>query len=196
MICGEVNKKRGVSMAFGFRYNSTTCLACYACQVACQESHGLGEGEYFRRVELREVVKDGRRISIPYSGACNHCKNPYCVKACPTGAMHQTEEGFVLHDDGLCIGCGACVWNCPYGAVSFSERRGVTQKCDGCVERQEQGLPPVCVEACPTRSLRWGDLDYFQRTDGAEMPALSFLPAPTLTEPKTRVVCKKKEEET
>lgn len=49
----------------------------------------------------------------------------------------QTEEGFALHDDGLCIGCGACVWNCPYRAVSFSARRGVTQNCDGCTEGLE-----------------------------------------------------------
>ena len=174
---------------YGFRYNSTSCLCCHACQVACQEYHGLAQGEYLRRVELREVVRNGEKIAVAYSGACNHCRDPFCVKACPTGAMYQTEEGLVLHDDGKCIGCGACVWNCPYGAVSFSTRRGVSQKCDGCIDRQRQGLQPVCVEACPTNSLCWGDLEQMQNTDNrARPPKLPFLPQPTLTRPKVRVI--------
>ena len=181
---------------YGFRYNSTSCLCCHACQVACQEFHGLEPGEYLRRVELREVIREGRRTAVAYSGACNHCRDPLCVKACPVGAMYKTEEGLVLHDDGKCIGCGACVWNCPYGAVSFSAGKGVSQKCDGCIDRQRQGLKPVCVEACPTTSLCWGDLEQMQKTDDrARLPRLPFLPQPTLTNPKVRVIYRGDDEE-
>ena len=93
----------------GFLYNSTVCIACGACQLACQGGHGLGSGEYFRRVVLRPV---GGGKETAFSGGCNHCAHPACVAACPTGAMYRDEEkGVVLHDDGRCIGCGCCVWN-------------------------------------------------------------------------------------
>ena len=114
----------------GVLYHMDTCIACGACQTACKDGHGLIGGEFFRRVEMIETDEG----YLPYSGACCHCGNPMCVSACPTGAMHKTEEGAVVHDDGLCIGCGACVWNCPYGAVSFSRLKGVSQKCDSCIE--------------------------------------------------------------
>ena len=107
----------------GFLYNSRLCIACGACQVACQNANGLQEGEFFRRVVL-QPGPNGRTAA--FSGSCNHCVRPACAAACPTGAMYRDETlGVALHDDGLCIGCGACVWNCPYGAVcgkEFGER--------------------------------------------------------------------------
>ena len=104
----------------GFYYNMNTCVACGACQVACKDIHDLKAGEFFRRVA---VLSEG-----PYSGACNHCEEAACVEACPTGAMYKDGDGTTQHDDGRCIGCGACLWNCPYGAVSFSKSRGARMR--------------------------------------------------------------------
>ena len=152
----------------GFYYNMNTCVACGACQVACKDIHNLKAGEFFRRVA---VLREG-----PYSGACNHCEEAACVEACPTGAMYKDGDGTTQHDDGRCIGCGACLWNCPYGAVSFSKSRGVSQKCDSCKDRRDQGLEPVCVLACPTFSIKFGPLE--------EVTAdMSFLPDPEKTRP-------------
>lgn len=152
----------------GFYYNMNTCVACGACQLACKDTHKLGPGEFYRRIE---VLKEG-----PYSGSCNHCEDAACVKACPTGAMYKAGDGTTLHDDGKCIGCGACMWNCPYGSISFSKKKGVTQKCDSCIKRREQGLEPACVKACPTRSIRFGEIEEAH----AGMP---FLPSPEKTRP-------------
>lgn len=152
----------------GFYYNMDTCAACGTCQVACKTAHGLKPQEVFRRIEVLAVG--------PFSGTCNHCEDAACVKACPTGAMYKNEEGLTLHDDGKCIGCGNCMWNCPYGSISFSKTKGVTQKCDACMERREKGLAPACVNACPTSSIRFGEVE-------EASASLDFLPAPSVTKP-------------
>jgi len=166
-----------------FYYDSTICLGCGACQVACQTSHGLRPEEFFRRVV---TLRDPAGRLLPYSGSCNHCLHPACVAACPTGAMYRDEEaGVVLHDDGRCIGCGCCVWNCPYGAASLSQTKGVSQKCDSCADRRSAGLAPACVAACSMGALRWGAPEEI----GAGWRQLSapFLPAPERTDPSTMV---------
>ncbi len=152
----------------GFYYNMNTCVACGACQVACKDAHNLRAGEFFRRVT---VLPQG-----PFSGSCNHCEDASCIKVCPTGAMYKDDDGTTQHDDGKCIGCGACMWNCPYGAISFSKSKGVTQKCNTCKERRSLGLEPACVTACPTLSIEFGPID-------EPMADLSFLPDPNKTKP-------------
>jgi molybdopterin-containing oxidoreductase family iron-sulfur binding subunit len=95
---------------------------------------------------------------------CNHCANPPCVRVCPTRASFKREDGLVLVDYGLCMGCRLCMSACPYGARSFNfcdpapylreivpdfpvRERGVVEKCNFCAERLEAGLQPHCVEA-------------------------------------------------
>lgn len=167
----------------GFYLNMNTCVGCGACQTACKEAHGLQPGEFYRRTGVVSAESGGKKVYFPFSGACNHCAEPRCVAACPTGAMHKAADGTVIHENGICIGCGACVWNCPYGAVSFSVRTGVAQKCDACAERRAEGKNPVCVDACPTRSLRFGALDEIMRETGAEFAALPIHPDRGLTDP-------------
>lgn len=168
-----------------FYYDSTVCLGCGACQVACQSSHGLLPEEFFRRVVTWRDTEGRLR---PFSGACNHCANPACVAACPTGAMYRDEgAGVVLHNDGLCIGCGCCIWNCPYGAVSISKTRGVSQKCDSCQDRRKEGLPPACVTACPMGALGWDRPGAAEAGPGWQQLAAPFLPAAEQTEPSTMV---------
>jgi anaerobic dimethyl sulfoxide reductase subunit B (iron-sulfur subunit) len=74
--------------------------------------------------------------------ACNHCDEPVCVSGCPTGAMHKREEdGLVLVDDNICVGCRYCEMRCPYGAPQFDAQAKVMRKCDGCLDRLEK----ICV---------------------------------------------------
>ena len=98
--------------------------------------------------------------------------------------MYRSETlGVALHDDGLCIGCGACVWNCPYGAVSLSGVTGVSQKCDSCLERRQQGLQPACTAACPMGALRWREP--LEGETGWRQLQAPFLPDPAQTGPST-----------
>ena len=114
---------------------------------------------------------------------CMHCEEPACERACPTGATVRSKEGIVLVDDETCIGCGYCVWACPYGARTLNHRpprpyhpalnvmtpyeeegytehpKGHIEKCDFCELRLKEGREPACVETCPASARTFGDLD-------------------------------------
>ena len=168
----------------GFLYDASRCVGCHACQIACKEHHKLGAGDFFRRAATREVEAGGRARRMHFSGACNHCADPACTAVCPTGAMYVDADGTVQHDDRLCIGCGRCVHHCPYGAPSLNKVTGYAQKCDACRDRRAQGLEPVCVAACPTRALRFGELG----EEGCSSDALPFLPESARTQPSLRIL--------
>lgn len=161
-----MEKTRG----YFFFHNLNTCIGCCACQTACKDKNNLCPGEFFRRVEQVPMPETGRLRF--YSGACCHCGEPACVAICPNGAFFKAEDGTVLHDDGKCIGCGKCLWACPYGAISLSLDKGVAHKCDGCYDLRQKGLEPACVAACVNRSLQFG------KTDGrcGEAELVSALP--------------------
>ena len=166
----------------GFLYDTTRCVGCKACQIACKEQNKLGAGEFFRRVET--LTEGGSPVH--FSAACNHCENPACAAVCPTGAMYIAEDGTVQHDDGKCVGCGRCVHHCPYGAPSLNKRTGYAQKCDGCARRRKEGLDPACAAACPTRALHFGPLSRAD-ADMVSSGGLSFLPPASLTGPSLRL---------
>ena len=90
---------------------------------------------------------------------CNHCDNPPCVPVCPVKATYKREDGLVLVDNDLCIGCGYCVQSCPYDARSLDPNQHLAVKCTFCVHRIDQGLNPACVDACPTGARIFGDLN-------------------------------------
>ena len=142
------------------------CTGCKTCEFACKDYKDLTTEFAFRKVyEVAggETTRDEDGciqttcFSYNVSSSCQHCDNPACVVACPTGAMHKDEEtGLVSVDEEVCIGCGACATSCPYGAPKVNEELGHSTKCDGCAERLAAGLKPVCVLACPARALDFG----------------------------------------
>ncbi|ABP49989.1 4Fe-4S dicluster domain-containing protein [Pyrobaculum arsenaticum] len=133
------------------------CYGCYACMVACAAENNVPVGVFRTWIE-RHVTKGGTVIFVPKQ--CNHCENAPCVKPCPTGATYKrVEDGLVLVNDELCIGCGACIQACPYGARFFNPVKGVVDKCTFCEHRIYQGKLPACVETCPTGARVFGDLN-------------------------------------
>ncbi len=131
------------------------CYGCMACVVACAAENNVPLGSF--RTWIEHLVKpDGTRIFTPKQ--CNHCDDPPCVPPCPTGATYRTPDGLVLVNDELCIGCGACVKSCPYGARFINPVKGVADKCTFCDHRLAEGLLPACVEACPTGARVFGPL--------------------------------------
>ena len=151
---------------YGMLINTARCVGCQTCIVGCKILHECPAGVYLGRLETV-----GSDVNYVVSGSfpdvaitfrphmCNHCENPACVAACPTGAMHRrTEDGIVESDPEVCIGCGTCVEACPYGAPVLNEAAGIVNKCDFCRPRVERGEEPLCVCSCPAEARIFGDL--------------------------------------
>ncbi|MFT5392547.1 MAG: Fe-S-cluster-containing dehydrogenase component [Gammaproteobacteria bacterium] len=158
-----------------------TCVGCHACAVSCKEWNTGGysaplsdespygdepSGTWLNRVHSYEIVPEqgpGRTVHFPKS--CLHCADAPCVTVCPTGASYKrTEDGIVLVDEDMCIGCKLCSWACPYGAREYDAPTGVMKKCTMCIDRiyNEDLAPeerePACVASCPSRARHFGDL--------------------------------------
>jgi anaerobic dimethyl sulfoxide reductase subunit B (iron-sulfur subunit) len=129
----------------------------------------------WRRVIQANPARLGGGPTFHLSVACHHCLYPPCVPACPSGALEKRNDGLVMLDPELCLGCRYCEMACPFGAPSMDPGRGVMTKCHLCHHRLEEGLAPACVEACPTRALLFG-------ADGEaeDSTGVRFLPAPEL----------------
>jgi Fe-S-cluster-containing dehydrogenase component len=86
--------------------------------------------------------------------SCFHCEKPWCVDACPTGAMRRREQdGIVFVEPSLCVGCKACITACPWSVPQWNPEIGKVGKCDLCMDRIDEGLEPACVTKCTTGCL-------------------------------------------
>lgn len=144
---------------FGMAIDTLKCVGCMDCVVACKTENRVPEG--FNRDWIVQDVR-GRFPDLQMeirSERCNHCDNPPCVTACPSGASHVSEIGqvvLVTHEE--CVGCKACIAACPYDA-RFIHPEGYADKCTFCIHRTAKGEDPACVAVCPTHCMTFGDLD-------------------------------------
>ena len=135
------------------------CTGCHACTNACAQQNLLAPGAFWNRVhEVGPVGKfpDQQMYYLPVS--CQHCAEPACVKACPTGASHKRADGIVLIAADKCIGCRSCQRACPYGVHYFASEGAKATKCTLCAPMVDAGQPPACVKTCTARARRFGDL--------------------------------------
>jgi nitrate reductase beta subunit len=92
---------------------------------------------------------------------CEHCLNPTCVAACPSGAIYKREDdGIVLIDQEKCRGWRMCVSGCPYKKIYYNWSSGKSEKCTFCYPRIEVGQPTVCSETCVGRIRYLGVILY------------------------------------
>lgn len=154
----------------GFYVDLTRCVGCRACQIACKDKNRImTPGTLFRRVSSWETGTFPNAHLYHTSTSCNHCTNAACVEFCPTGAMYKSEDGAVLHDDNLCIGCGTCTSACPYEVPVLFESEGKAHKCDTCKVLRDRGGNPACVDSCAMRALDFGTVEELQRRHGADL---------------------------
>jgi Fe-S-cluster-containing dehydrogenase component len=144
---------------YGMVIDTKLCVGCNDCVAACNAENDVPPGAW-RDWITTEVRGEFPHLSMEFrSERCNHCENPPCVHACPTGASHVSDlGGIVMVDHGRCIGCKACVVACPYGA-RYIHPDGYADKCTFCHHRVKEGKDPACVAVCPTRAMTFGDLD-------------------------------------
>jgi formate dehydrogenase iron-sulfur subunit len=170
--------------ATAFLTDSTLCIGCKACEVACKEwnqvpadrlaftgvsydntlSLGHSTWRHVKFVELTPTPgiggNAGEQVSWAFSSdVCKHCEHAGCLEACPTGSIVRTEFGSVYVQPDICNGCGYCIVTCPFGVIDRRPDDGRAFKCTFCYDRQLGGLVPACAKACPTESILFGELD-------------------------------------
>ena len=137
--------------------NQNRCIGCRACEVHCKTEKDIPVGPSLCKiVGVGPRAGDGGvpRINFVFM-PCFHCEVPWCVSACPTGAMRKrTKDGIVYVEAHECIGCKACVTACPWGAPQWDADAGRVIKCDLCKDRLDVGLEPACVTGCTTSALK------------------------------------------
>jgi formate dehydrogenase iron-sulfur subunit len=171
----------------GFFTDTSICIGCKACEVACKEWNGVPDAgldwtgwshdnskglsadrwRHVRFIEQRQPLgthtanfqrDDGDFRWLMASDVCKHCTHAACLDVCPTGAIFRTEFGTVVVQADVCNGCGYCVPACPYGVLDKREEDGRIFKCTLCYDRLEVGQEPACAKACPTDSIQFGEL--------------------------------------
>jgi formate dehydrogenase iron-sulfur subunit len=166
----------------GFFTDTSVCIGCKACEVACKEWNGvpsdgmdllgmsydntgaLGANAWrhvaFVEQRAPEVAGGGpgdlRWLML--SDICKHCTHAACLDVCPTGSLFRTEFGTVVVQEDICNGCGYCIPACPYGVIDQRRGDGRAWKCTMCYDRLKADLEPACAKACPTDSIQFGDL--------------------------------------
>jgi formate dehydrogenase iron-sulfur subunit len=164
--------------AYGFFTDTSVCIGCKACEVACKEWNQLpgndpvfGDGydntgqldaQNWRHVQFIDRVPDETstpglgKAWLMMSDVCKHCTDASCMQVCPTDAIIKTEFDTVYIQPDVCNGCRDCISACPYGVIEIDQNRNVAQKCTLCYDRLQGGLEPACAKACPTQSIQFG----------------------------------------
>ena len=178
--------------SMGFFTDTTVCIGCKACQVACHQWNNLPSPDGQRRPLpvlsgdsydntgslsdtnwrhvkfIEQFSSDPNRSSARWlmmSDVCKHCVDAPCLEVCPTGALLRTEFDTVYINEPACNGCRDCISACPFGVIHMSSLpdKNVAQKCTFCYDRLQQGLTPACAQACPTQSIRFGPVQQLKQ---------------------------------
>jgi formate dehydrogenase iron-sulfur subunit len=164
--------------AYGFFTDTSVCIGCKACEVACKtwnelpgnepafgdgyDNTGQLDAQNWRYVQLIDNVPDQTlgvgqgKAWLMMSDVCKHCKEASCLEVCPTDAIIRTEFDTVYIQPDVCNGCRDCIAACPYGVIEMDHNTGVAQKCTLCYDRLQNNMEPACAKACPTQSIQFG----------------------------------------
>jgi formate dehydrogenase iron-sulfur subunit len=170
----------------GFFTDTTVCIGCKACEVACKEWNQLPasgggvstlsgdsydntrrlDGIHWRHVQFVEQFTPDRREGrwLLMSDVCKHCVRAGCLEVCPTGAIIRTEFDTVVIQSDVCNGCRDCLGACPFGVIGMNPVSNTAQKCTLCYDRLQAGLEPACSKACPTDSIQFGPIRELRQT--------------------------------
>ncbi len=173
----------------GFFTDTTLCIGCKACEVACKEWNQLPainggantlsgdsydntrhlDGINWRHVKFVEQFTPDRKEQgrwLLMSDVCKHCVQAGCLEVCPTGAIVRTEFDTVVIQADVCNGCRDCIGACPFGVIEINPVNHTAQKCTLCYDRLQADLTPACAQACPTASIQFGPVaDLRQRAE-------------------------------
>lgn len=183
--------------AVGFFTDTSVCIGCKACEVACKQWNQLpADGNVLTGMSYdntgalgaatwRHVQFLERRVGLSgqstlrdqfswvfSSDVCKHCERAGCLEACPTGAILRTEHDTVYVQPDVCNGCGYCVVACPFGVIDRLEDDGRAYKCTMCYDRLQGDMEPACAKVCPTDSIVFGPLSELREQAAARVQEL------------------------
>lgn len=171
----------GESLHVGCLVDTTLCIGCRQCEAACNRRNKLARPD--NSFNDRTVFRNKRRptreaytVVNQYPGSpspnqksvqnthckvqCMHCLTPACVSACVVGAMVKLNDGSVVYNKGICLGCRYCMVACPFEIPAYEYDDPITprvRKCVFCAEyKKKKGADPACAAACPTEALVFG----------------------------------------
>jgi len=159
----------------GMLVDTTLCVGCRACEVACNQANGLPEPKVSFESEAvfderRDTTTDAFTVLNRFPNEkkpdepafvrrqCFHCNQPGCATACLVKALEKTKEGAVVYNAERCMGCRYCMIACPFDIpkYQYDSPAPFVRKCTFCAKRQKQGLQPACAEECPTGATLFG----------------------------------------
>jgi formate dehydrogenase iron-sulfur subunit len=178
----------------GFYTDTTVCIGCKACEVACKEWNQLPstnggantlsgnsydntrklDGIHWRHVKFIEQFSPDRSEGrwLMMSDVCKHCVQAGCLEVCPTGAIIRTEFDTVVIQSDVCNGCRDCIAACPFGVIGMNAVSNTAQKCTLCYDRMKVGLEPACAKACPTDSINFSTIAELRKMADARVRQL------------------------
>lgn len=174
-------------MSKSFLIDTTRCTACRGCQVACKQWHDLpaektiNRGSYenpadlsfdtYKLVRMREEVINRKLNWLFFPEQCRHCIEARCLEtAGDPGAIYRDDKtgAIIFTANTKRLNAAEIIESCPYN-IPRKGADGTLAKCDMCIDRVENGLPPACVATCPTGAMNFGDRDEMLALAGKQL---------------------------
>lgn len=167
------------------------CDGCAECTTGCQNEHFLPSDQEWIRIH-RLTDASGGDYFLPV--LCQMCERPPCVQVCPVTATYRLDDGPIVIDQSVCIGCRMCMAACPYGVRFFNwdkpvevpdearhddpllqipQVQGTVGKCESCAHLTREGELPACVRSCSMKAIYVADFVTDVATNGRETVGLS-----------------------
>jgi formate dehydrogenase iron-sulfur subunit len=147
-------------MTVGLLIDTTKCIGCRGCTLACKEANGLPLDDGGKELSATTWTTVEDKGTVHVRRQCMHCQEPACASVCPVGALQKSKEGPVVYDEDKCIGCRYCMVGCPFGIPRYEWKKAVprVRKCILCYENAvKQGKPTACASVCPTGATLFGE---------------------------------------
>ncbi|GAB7026868.1 4Fe-4S dicluster domain-containing protein [Geotalea toluenoxydans] len=156
----------------GFLIDTSRCIGCRSCQVACKQWNKLDAektgkeqvgadaeltANLYNRIHFMERASGTGVTWAFFNERCMHCGDAGCLKVCPSpGALYRTRDGIIAYNKEKCISCKYCVSACPFNIPRYGADDKVA-KCHVCQDRVAGGMAPACAKSCPTGAITFGN---------------------------------------
>ncbi|MFQ5682388.1 MAG: 4Fe-4S dicluster domain-containing protein [Candidatus Binatia bacterium] len=141
-------------------FDATKCIGCRQCVHACKDWNDLPRTSVYEISDTNWITMEPPVLEglspIWARNSCMHCEFPMCAAVCPVEAITKYDEGAVVINQDICIGCEYCIYACPWSVISQNSITKKAEKCTMCSDRVAEEKKPFCVQACPVEALDFG----------------------------------------